>query len=85
MAPFLEAQILFNSLVSWILYCIIYLRGTNRMILSCRDDSHVPVWCQFSDDRRRFYFGFRAVIESIRNNESNEIETSRFDCKVAKI
>ena len=85
MAPFLEAQILFNSLVLWIFACGIYLHGTIRTILSCRGESHVPVWCQFTDDRRRFYFGIRAVIESIWNGESNEIETSRFHCKVAKI
>ena len=85
MAPFIEAHMLFNSLVSWIFNCIIYLRGTIRMILSCRGESHVPVWCQLTDDRRRFYFGFRALIESIWNDESNEIEISRFDCNVAKI
>jgi hypothetical protein len=65
MAPFLEAHMLFNSLVSWIFASIIYLRGTIRMILSCRDESHVPVWCQFTDDPRRFYFGFKALLESI--------------------
>jgi hypothetical protein len=45
----------------------------------------VPVWCQFTDDPRRFYFGFKALLESIWNDESNEIEISRFHCKVAKM
>jgi hypothetical protein len=57
MAPFLEAQILSNNLVLWIFACVIYLHSTIRTILSCRGESHVPVWCQFSDDRRRFYCG----------------------------
>jgi len=39
------------------LYYLFAWHYSNDSELSCRGESHVPVWCQFTDDRRRFYFG----------------------------